>query len=263
MVETLKQTKPNQTSRMADKPQENLPKIIWQVWLQGWDTAPQLVQDSRSSWINRNPGWEHRALTRGDLDDLLSPEIAELALSERLPHAAASDLIRLDLLRRYGGVWADATTFCVRPLDDWLLDKMQSGLFAFKFENDRRPAASWFLASVAQGKIVSDWHRSSQNYWHTHTELTDYYWVHLLLAQLIDTDPEVGKLWQAMPHLPAKNRLHFKPRTRRLFWPASRKLRACIAAQDIPVAKLTLRPKFRVYPWSTLNYLSRTLSKPL
>lgn len=248
---------------MPDTPNENMPKIIWQLWFQGWESAPQLVQNSRSSWMLRNPDWEHRALTRADLGELLSPNVADLALSDRLPPAAASDMIRLDLLNRYGGVWADATTFCVRPLDEWLMETMRSGLFVFKFDNDKRPAASWFIASAPQGEIISKWLAASRLYWQNRAEFCDYYWVHILLAQLIETDPAVRKLWMEMPTLPAKNRLHFKPRTRRLLWPASRGLRACVATQDIPVCKLTLRPNFRVYQWSTYNYLSRTLSQPL
>ena len=48
-----------------------------------------------------------------------------------IPPAAESDLLRLYLLNKYGGVWVDSTNLCRRPLDDWLPSAARQGFFAF------------------------------------------------------------------------------------------------------------------------------------
>ncbi|MGM0857555.1 MAG: capsular polysaccharide synthesis protein [Pseudomonadota bacterium] len=40
--------------------------------------------------------------------------------NKRLTLENKADLLRLYLLSRYGGAWVDATTFCVKPLEEWL-----------------------------------------------------------------------------------------------------------------------------------------------
>ena len=61
----------------------------------------------------------------GDADYLFDPA-KDITLQSR------SDIIRLALLNRYGGVWADSTMLCLEPLDRWLTrDSMQSGLWMY------------------------------------------------------------------------------------------------------------------------------------
>ena len=48
-----------------------------------------------------------------------------------IPPAAESDLLRLYLLNKYGGVWVDSTNLCRRPLNDWLPSAASQGFFAF------------------------------------------------------------------------------------------------------------------------------------
>ena len=36
-------------------------------------------------------------------------------------------MIRLELLAEHGGVWADATMLCLRPLDSWIAHALPEG----------------------------------------------------------------------------------------------------------------------------------------
>jgi hypothetical protein len=54
----------------------------------------------------------------------------------------------MELLRRHGGVWADATCYCLQPLAEWLPSKLApAGFFAFDRPAPDRMLASWFLAA--------------------------------------------------------------------------------------------------------------------
>lgn len=68
--------------------------------------------------------------------------------------ATQSDMIRLQLLCKYGGVWADSTTLCIRPLDAWLCDCCQSGFFAFSNPGKDREMSNWFIASEKNNSLI-------------------------------------------------------------------------------------------------------------
>ena len=115
---------------MVRLPQRYGPKVIWSLWLQGLEEAPDLVRACLASWTNRNPGWVHHLLTRDTLPLFLPEARNEGSLLARdLPPAALSDVVRVGLLSRFGGVWVDATCYCLHPLDDWLAEAMRAGFF--------------------------------------------------------------------------------------------------------------------------------------
>jgi hypothetical protein len=129
---------------------------------------------------------------------------------------ALSDEIRVELLRRWGGVWADATAMCAKPLDEWLPQKMTSGFFAFERPTADRMLASWFLAATPRNYIIEKWHDSVLHYWEAHTARDDYFWFHNLFAAQYAEDAKFRALWDLTPTLPAKHDFHFSPDDPRL-----------------------------------------------
>lgn len=72
----------------------------------------------------------------------------------RITIQAFSDVLRWRLLARYGGIWADSTLYCAKPLEKWLsLNVTPNGFFCF-----RSPEAflyhSWFLVGHPSSPIV-------------------------------------------------------------------------------------------------------------
>lgn len=70
------------------------------------------------------------------------------------PSRPSPNILRWRLLARYGGVWADATLYCNRPLSEWLpACQAPGGFFAF-----RTPEAhlyhSWFLVGEPDNPVV-------------------------------------------------------------------------------------------------------------
>lgn len=138
------------------------PRTIWMFWRQGWENAPELVRRCRRSWEYHNPGWTIRLLdgdtwrSEVDLSDI-SP-----APDEDLITVSFSNLLRFGLLKTHGGVWADATCFCRRPLDDWISHFLGSGFFSF--ERDGWPMY-WFLASAPGDPVMDRWYSAARDYW--------------------------------------------------------------------------------------------------
>jgi hypothetical protein len=141
-----------------------IPRKLWILWYQGLSDAPLIVKRCIASWINKNPGWDVTILDNTNLNkyitlDLPEEKIAGLALAHQ------SDLVRLALLIEYGGVWADATTFCIFPLDDWIDDYGHSGFFVFSKPGQDRMISNWFIASEKGNLVVSKLYKLLASFW--------------------------------------------------------------------------------------------------
>jgi mannosyltransferase OCH1-like enzyme len=102
--------------RRCDYPGPVIPRILHQIWV-GPDPLPEEFAAYRETWRAHHGAWEMRLWEEGTLpSDLRWPEAYERA---RTP-AERADLIRLELLWRFGGVYLDVDFECCRPIDDLL-----------------------------------------------------------------------------------------------------------------------------------------------
>jgi hypothetical protein len=252
-----------------------VPRTIWLLWFQGFDNAPYVVRKCHESWVTRNPTW--RVI---NLDEASVPEFASVDYSAGnigslcLPHRA--DLLRLDLLSHHGGVWVDATCFCVQPLDDWLPANMESGFFAFDRPAPDRILSNWFLAAEPGALLVSRLFELMLDYWGNHSFRIDHegllskvltrllrgtaptrgWWFKPVLKnwlavspyyafaygfeKLVREDPEFARAWAQTPKLSADGP-HRLLREIALRSPASSALRSEIDRGEVPVYKTTWR----------------------
>ena len=130
-----------------------IPRIIWILWFQGLSEAPFVVKQCIASWERENPGWRVNVLTKDSLNQFIDLALPKDKL-ETLTLTKQSNLIRLQLLSEYGGVWADATTVCMRPLDEWIDNCTASGFFAFHKPGRDRLLSTWFMASERQCPLI-------------------------------------------------------------------------------------------------------------
>ena len=135
----------------------NIPKILFMYWHQGWNNAPDIVKRCADTWQRHNPAWDIYLLDSTTIANKV--KLPTALKSFNLPLPALSDIIRICLLKKYGGVWADATLWCVRPLDDWIESVCdRSGFFAYDKPGSDRPISSWFLAASRNCRIVDLWY---------------------------------------------------------------------------------------------------------
>jgi len=95
-----------------------IPRIFHQIWV-GPDPFPEECAGYQETWVRHHPGWELRLWTEENLPaDLERGEAYELL---RRP-AERADILRLELLYRYGGVYVDIDFECLRSLDPLIED---------------------------------------------------------------------------------------------------------------------------------------------
>lgn len=219
---------------------KEIPKIVWIYWAQGEENAPEIVQFCIESWRAKNKNWDIRVLN----DETVARYIENIEAPENITIQAYSDILRVNLLNKYGGVWADATCYCAKPLDHWLLPLTQSGFFAFSNPHPDRIISSWFLASEKDGVIVSLWKNAIDTYWKGTKKADHYLWLHYLFEYFTKRNKIVLDLWGATPHISAKGpHLLKRIMTQKS---GSGALEDNIARDAIPVFKLTWKDDISV-----------------
>jgi mannosyltransferase OCH1-like enzyme len=143
----------------------SFPKLVWLLWLQGWDTAPWLVQQVRASWALHNPDWEVRCVSGADWTSHL-PAPPPFAWNDtRVTLQARSDIVRVALLASHGGVWADASVLCMAPLSQWIADAAAPGSFFTYGENMGAGLSAWFIAAQAESYVLREWYNATNTFW--------------------------------------------------------------------------------------------------
>ena len=149
---------PAATGPAASPPTEPVPRIVWTYW----DAAtPPLVRACLQTWRAHAGRFELRVLDDGTLGQWIGDLPPGL---EREP-VRRSDWIRLELLRRYGGIWMDASSIVTRPLD-WVLEAQQAsgadlaGYFLKRYTTDARfpVVENWCMAAPPGSRFIADLH---------------------------------------------------------------------------------------------------------
>ena len=189
----------------------NRTKTIWILWLQGWnDATPWLVREVRRSWETLNREWRVVALDACTLGSYLDAGPGSalgrmMDPSAGVPMAALSDMVRLALLSQHGGVWADATLLCMRPLDEWVYDSLlPCGFWMYHGRDYGDGPASWFIVSIKHSYIVQTWARACFEYWKRRDyrgQPLDYFRMDATFADLRNTDLEFERQWRLVPYL--------------------------------------------------------------
>ena len=185
------------------------PRQIWIYWHQGWRFAPPIAQKCVASWRIRNPTWTINLLDSNSLDRVVQlPEF--YGKLPNIPMPALSDIVRIHILAEHGGIWADATTWCARSLDEWLTKVVvKTGFFAYANPAPGRPISTWFLAALPHHAIVQRLKVATDNLWRSIAEQQvkvqitddpnsrDYFWFHRLFACLLEEDEHVADTWHS------------------------------------------------------------------
>ena len=89
-----------------------IPRVIHRIWL-GSDPMPDDFERYGRTWGDHHPDWEMRLWTDHDVPELRSAE----ALERCRHHGEGSDLVRYEVLLRFGGVYVDTDMECLRSLE--------------------------------------------------------------------------------------------------------------------------------------------------
>ena len=178
--------------------EKKIPRIIWIYWDKGFDNAPFVVRKCADSWQKHNPGWDVRLLDDGNIKRYF--DISAI-VGENRPDISIqkiSNIIRINLLSRFGGVWVDAACYCRKPLDEWLDAYWGTGFFAFKKTEKDRILSNWFLAATQGNHLLTHFTAAHNAFWADHVFTNQHAWygnkVRKKLRKWLNT-PCRARLW--------------------------------------------------------------------
>lgn len=97
-------------------PSPTIPLRIHQIWL-GKYTIPPVCSEMMDMWKTMHPLWEYRLWTDRDVEDVFCGSSLREAFMEAGNPAQKSDIMRLEILRKFGGLYVDVDFECLKPFD--------------------------------------------------------------------------------------------------------------------------------------------------
>ena len=217
----LAPTSVNKNSMKGSSP--HIPRNIWMYWHAGKAHMPVECKMCHDTYRKQNPQWTITVVSEETLPRYMDPGLARNITQSRMRKSLQADLIRIYLLARYGGVWADLTTICTRPLDNWIQSQTQAQLLLFTYDTPCS-ISSWWLACPKASKmawmVYTHFLRDIvQNKWQ---ELPDYFHFHAVFEKLCRTNAEFQRLYRYSPRLSSKDAHKFQDAEKSLKRPLTR-----------------------------------------
>lgn len=213
------------------------PKVIWWCWLQGIENAPSIVKACFNSLMREfkgsrvqevqglNDGYEIKVIDGENWKEYIElPDfIVKKWEKKQIPPALFSDLLRLELLIKYGGTWIDSTVLCTgfkefnglssssgstsSPSVQEFKKYLEADLFLFQYTKQGSIPVSisnWFISACSNNEVLIVLRDMLYAYWKDYSCTLDYYIFHLFFAMISKEYPEQIA---AMPYGQSQNSL--------------------------------------------------------
>ena len=175
----------------------NRNKLMYIYWGQGFENASSLIKLCLNSWKKNNPDWQIIELNNENIGQYIDLNaLPKNALDiKNYDLTVFSDILRISLLKKTGGLWVDASTFCTKPLNEWFPKYRKQGFFAFSNPGPDRLISSWFLFGKKNNYLVEQMHQEVMMYWLNNKKSNAYFWLYYLFNNLYATNEKFRSIW--------------------------------------------------------------------
>lgn len=182
---------------------------IWMCWFQGLENAPAIVQKCIES-IDKNVDADRATIylvTMENIGELITlPSWILQKYSEgKITLTHLSDIVRMGLLYRYGGVWIDATYYATSEFEDYFYES--DGYYSIKtginLYREDITAGLWSgnFIKGPKGNILFRYILNAfYEYWRQFDELFDYYLIDFLIRIAYDNIPAITNMVDECPY---------------------------------------------------------------
>ena len=219
----------------GEKLEHKRSKVIWFCWLQGLNEAPEIVRvcyHSLTRHLVKVQGYRLQVIDGKNWKEFVKlPEYVVRKWEKgRIPAANFSDLLRLELLIKYGGTWIDSTVLCTgvnendnendnlgspdgskslknhqelengkistsnSELKHKMLEYLDADLFLFQYTPEGTTEgisiSNWFITSCTNNEVLMAVRDMLYAYWKEYDCTIDYYMFHLFFEMVAREFPE-------------------------------------------------------------------------
>ena len=181
---------------------------VWVCWLQGMENAPKPIQVCYEALKKNLLGNDIILITEQNIGKYIEfpSHIVDNRNKGIISNVHFSDLLRLELLIRHGGIWIDADVLCTgnKCIDD--VSKIP--LFVLKNPPEYKNiytslASSWFIAAWRNSVILTATRDLLYKYWADMDYIINYFIIHLFFRMAAEYFADE---WKSIPE--AINRLN-------------------------------------------------------
>nr|USW91377.1 putative glycosyl transferase [Streptococcus pneumoniae] len=164
----------------------NISNKVWICWFQGEERPPELIRTCIQSMRTHFLGREIIVLTEENISDYIDiPDyITDKYKKGSISRAHYSDILRVELLCRYGGLWVDVTV--LNTGGDF--SNLELPLFVYKSLDLSRKdsqaivASSWLISSYSNHPILLYARKLLWEYWRRKNSLCNYFLFHIFFT---------------------------------------------------------------------------------
>lgn len=163
---------------------------VWFFWMQGIEKAPDVVKACLKSLYINLTDRKIVVLESSNISDFvdLPDYINDKHEKGIISHTKFSDILRLELLIKYGGTWIDSTVFCSDS--QYPREMMDSDLFVFqRFRKGTKTfggLSSWFITSCTNNIILLILRDMLYEYYKRYDCEVDYFIFHLFFCMIAE-----------------------------------------------------------------------------
>lgn len=183
---------------------------VWICWWQGIDNAPLLVRRCYDSVKSNLVDWEIIVITLDNYEEYVQfPDyILQRWQKGQISNTHMSDLLRLELIVKYGGLWLDSTVLCTgKKIPESI---MRSNLFVYQLlrpgiNGHSLPISNWLIYAKSNNKILYLTKMLLYQYWQKNEKAIDYFIFHhffsIVLAYCQEEQNQIPKYCNSIPHI--------------------------------------------------------------
>lgn len=143
---------------LLNKPKPSSKLTIWTYWNE--DPIPEFISECIDTWRKENPDYEINIVTNENLESFVGSSEANAIKNWKYNDSPQrmSDLVRLSVLPKFGGVWLDASIICYECLD-WVFSTNKPKVYSIPELStpDDPLIESWFISCEPGDPFVTKW----------------------------------------------------------------------------------------------------------
>lgn len=178
-------------------------KTVWICWLQGIENAPDLVKVCYESVCKNLKGWNIVVVTSKNMYEYtdIPSYIIEKWNKGIISNTHFSDILRVELLARHGGLWLDSTVLCTGSIPNYI---EESEFFIYQclkpgLDGHCIVGSSWLIYSESNNVVMCAVRLLLFEYWKSNNRLIDYFLFHHFMSITLEYFKEE---WNKIPKVP-------------------------------------------------------------
>ncbi len=194
----------------TEQPQPSFDKIpVWVCWWQGEDSMPELVKMCYRRLQQVLPADKTRLtlITRDNYRQYVTfpDHIEDKFVRQIITVTTLSDILRMSLLSRYGGIWVDATVFFTDALpEEFLTERYYSQKMAGTPAAQREACKSLWCGFCMGGRAGVPLFQFTRDafsaWWQKHDDIVDYVLIDYLILEGYQHFPQIRELVDGVPN---------------------------------------------------------------